>query len=462
MRRIVLELTSQAIRALSTAGTLTRPTVRAFVVQPVADEVNANALRQAVAGLPTRGAEILSIIPREQVIIRLLKLPSTDPDELAQMVELTGKAQLPYPPDQTIVDFQVMDQTDGTSTVQLVACHRDVIDRHLALLREVGLEPAVITPSSWGLLAWYRRLAASESLQEPVMVIHVDTHRTDFGLIDRGRLLFSRSLSQGLQAWQAGQESMGSLAQELGWSLASLRKELPDLKARTVLLTGLGPLEQWKGFLEEGLGKPVVVKHPPAGASRAPVEASAAVAMGLAMADLRWLVNLLPPEARQAQRQRRWIRQLTLTGLLLAASLVLGTGVLGVLARRQERLVAQTMQQVRQLEAATDHTEQQADDLQAVTRIFATRRDTAVMLAELFRRSPPELMFETLLLERPRGELVLRGYAPTTRQVLDYIRDLEQAGQWERVELRYSAQRNIEGQARTDFEIVLRLAESSA
>ncbi len=459
MRRLVLELTQRSLRALLVDGTLTQPRIRQWVSEPLSVQPTGEVLRRALGNLRSGAAEVISVIPREQVLTRLMTFPSTQAEELAQMVELSGKAQLPYPRDQAVADFHVVEQQAGSSTVQLVACHRELLERHVRLLREAGLEPAWIVPSSWGLLAWYRRIGQAQDVHEPTMVVHVDEDRTDLALIRQGCLLFSRSLAQGAKDWQAGTEALELLAQELERTTSSLRKELPRVEINSFVVTGAGPIDQWQELLTTRLGKPVLARSA-SGDLRLPESAVntagfPAVVIGLAMAERQWLVNLLPREVREAHRHRRRIRELTLTGSLLLATCLLGAGLLSVHVNRRQRTAQETLNTLKSHEATTRQLERKERVVHLIERLQASRRLTAAMFGELIRLTPPEVLFENLAFERSRGELVVRGSAQTTRQVLDYIHLLDRSNLWEHVELRYSSRRVTSAGDRTDFEIVL-------
>jgi len=457
MRRIALEVARTSVRVLVLEGHVARPRVTHFLVEPLTGEPTA-AFLQRVAGLSQSATTLLvSAIPREQTIIRLLQLPATSREELTQMVELTGKAQLPYPRDQVMADFQVIEQQGGTSTVQLVACHQGVIERHLATLRQGGLEPSLVTPTSWGLLGWYQRFGRVAQVAEPVVILHVDTDRTDLVVIRRTRILFSRSLIQGVTEWQLPTDGLGAIATEVERSLSIVGREFPGLDIASVILTGLGPLEQWKAFFEPRLSKPVMAIAPQGDLEiPAPTQpASPAVALGLAVAEETWLVNLLPLETRSAQQHRRRIRELVVTGLLLLSTLLVGAGLLSASVRRQERATRLLMTSLKQLEATTQQTERQQQDIARIERVVQSRQWTGQMLAECVRLTPAEIMFESLVFDQDRGELIVRGNAPSTRHVLDYVRQLEGSDRWAKVELRYSARRGTSADARTDFEIAL-------
>ena len=449
--RIVVEVTRASLRLLAVEGAPMRPVIRQWIVDPLEDPAR---VRRALAALPGARRDVISAIARDQVLTRLLTLPSAQPEELAQMAVLAGKAQLPYPAEQTVTALDVMAQQAGSSTAQLVACHRDVIDRHVALLRQVGGEPAVITPSAWGLLAWYQRWGRSPATPEPALVVHVDADHTDVVLIRDGRLVCSRSLSQGAEEWAGVPDGAESMLRELDYSVAGWRKELPGLEVRACVCTGVGPLDRWAGALAQHWGLPSTVQVPQ-GALRLPAssstEASPAAALGLAMADAARLVNLLPPTLRQAQQVRQRLRALTVTSGLLAAALVVGTGALWLSVDRRERRLAQWTQAARSLQSVS----RQAQGLALARRLVVSRRWIAAALTEVFQRTPAEVAFDSLVVEPEQGTLVVRGAAPATRDVLAYLRALEASTAWRQVELRYAARRGAAGDARTDFELVV-------
>ncbi len=468
MKRLVVELTRASVRVVLAEGSSAKPRVRKCLAESLSGPPTADMLKRLLAGVPSAGASVIGVIPREQAITRLMKLPSIKPDELAQMVRLSAKAQLPYPPDQAMVDFYVIDQQAGTSTVQVVACHREQVDRYVTLLRGSGCEPSVLTPSSWGVHGWYQRLGRSPDTLEPVLVVNVDGDRTDIVLIRGTRVMFSRSLSQGPQMQAAESVATGTpqtpdvavsiLAQELERSVVNFRKELPGMEARSGILTGVGPLAQWAPVLQERLQIPIVVK-PMLGSvtlsDPLPPSTSLVVAVGLALVDPQEGVNLLPREVQQAQVQRSRFREFIVTAVLVLLALLVGAGVLSASVNWQGRMHTQTMRALHKLEATTQQTERQEREIAQIQQLLSTRRWTAAMLAEWLKLTSEDLLFESVVFEGARGELVIRGSASGTRQVLDYLRSLKQSDQWDRVELRYSARRSGAASARTDFEILL-------
>ena len=460
-RRIVVEWTRTTLRVALADGAGTRLRLRALHAQPIreAGEVG-GLLRALMKTARPAGAEVIGVVSREQVITRVVKFPATDARELAQMAELYAKAQLPYPREQVVMGFHVLTQAEGFSTVAIVACQRDIIERHLAVLHEAGLSPGLLTVSSWGVLGWYRQAARGLSVKEPSLVVNVDDSRTDFVLFGDGRILSSRSVAQGLQDWKDAGETTELLALEVERSRASIRKELPGTEVRTLVLTGLGELGQWKDALAHRLGLPAVVidgRQSFAGTRLAPMDTpvSPVVVGGLACGDLDGTLNLSPPEAQAQARHRHQVQELVAIGLLLAGVFAMGAGLLLVQALRQRAVAQQLDHAVVSIEPTARRIQDTAHLAQMVSATLDHRCRLATICAGVFRSTPAEVSLEALTFERARKELVLRGSAASTQAVLDYIKQLKRLEGVTGVQLRYSTRRATASGDRTDFELFL-------
>lgn len=452
----------------------TRSTVRAAVVEAAGRQIRLRVLQcQAVTGaggepagelsamlqgLKGGSAHVIGVVPREQVITRVVKFPTLQPAELAQMTELYAKAQLPYPREQTVMDSYLLNQQDGFSTVAIVACQREVIDRQLAFLRDAGLPVGLLTVSSWGVLGWYQQIAPAQAISEPTLVLHVDETRADLVLIAEGKILSSRSLGQGAQEWQALPEAAELLALEIERSRAAIRKELPSAEVRSLTLTGVGPLAQWKDHIARRAGLPVTVVEsqallkgwPPGAAAISPV-----VIGGLASGETRGLLNLSPPEMRVQVRHRQQVKELVLVGVLLVAVLAAGAGFLSLQISRRHRVARHLEQVLAEITPVAKQLQEKSRLAESVGAVLETRIRLAAALAEVFRYTPPEVSLEVITAERSRGELALRGSADSTQGVLNYVKALEALEGIEAVDLKYSTRRMTPLGERIDFEVVL-------
>lgn len=457
--QLVVEWTRNTVRLAVGAGP--KRGLQAIRSGPITASATVEALRAQLKTMKTIPGDVIAVIPRELVLSRVVKFPSVEHAELAQMVELYAKAQLPYPREQTVMDFHVLSRVEGFSTVAVIACQREVIDRHLAVLQEAGLTPTLLTVSSWGVLGWYQQcLRRGIKAQEPVLVVNVDETRTDLVLIDKSRILSSRSAGQGLQEWEASGEAATLLSFEVERSRAAIRNELPGTEVRSLLVTGLRASGPWEDQLTQRIGLPVTVVDSArpfpktSGASDAPL--SPVVVGGLACSELSTLLNLSPPEIRSQAHHRQRVSELTLVSLLLCAVLAVGAGLLSLQMARQRRVSSTIERLLADIEPRTKQIKERLQAIQLVSSVLDDRRRLAGMLSSIFRTTPATVALEAVTFERPKQELVLRGNAATNQAVLEYLKQLERVEGIADVRLKYSTRRTTSAGERTDFEVLLR------
>lgn len=433
---------------------------------PISASATVEALRAQLKTMKTIPGDVIAVIPREAVLTRVVKFPSVEHAELTQMVELYAKAQLPYPREQTVMDFHVLSRAEGFSTMAVIACQREVIDRHLAVLQEAGLPPTLLTVSSWGVLGWYQQcLRRGIKVQEPVLVVNVDETRTDLVLIDKSRILSSRSVGQGLQEWEASGEAATLLSFEVERSRAAIRNELPGTEVHSLLVTGLRVSGPWEDQLTQRIGLPVTVvdsARPFPSVSAASIAAlSPVVVGGLACSDSSTLLNLSPPEIRTQVHHRQRVSELTLVGLLLSAVLAVSAGLLSLQMARQRRVSSMIDRLLADIEPRTKQIKERVQAVQLVSSVLDDRRQLAATLSSVFRMTPASVALEAVTFERPKQEFVLRGNAATNQAVLEYLKQLERVEGVADVRLKYSTRRTTSTGERTDFEVLLRQRRDS-
>ena len=428
MERVIVDVSRTVVRILAIDGTPQQPRLRQVRIEPLRGALDADTLRRALRGLHRiRTKTVIVTIPRQEVMTRLVRRPAT--------------AQFPFPTDQLVTDVQIVGHEQGADLVQVVACPRPRLQTRLALLQELGWEPDIITPASWGLWSWYRRVAENGQRHGLTAVLHLDVDRADLIVLDDDHLLFSRGFSASVE--------------EVERTLTAAATIWPQRAVSRLVVTGMGDLEEWKRVLERRLAVPVLLQPPSDQA-----QASLIVAWGAAMAERQWLVNLAPKDVQQARHRHRSLRRGVLTGSLLCAALALGDGLLAGLVRRHAHAVAEASEALRQWDTIAGDLLQQEHSVAVLEAFLVSHRRTRTAVAELFRLTPADVVFEELAFDRARQELVVRGSTVTTARVMDYLRLLEQSRAWSHAALRYAISRRAAAEVRTDFEILLTLGAS--
>lgn len=187
------------------------------------------------------GLPVYASLPRQLVNVRMLELPSTDPLELSDMVDLQVGKQTPYSRDEIIADYRITGPgREGYTRVLLAIVQRSVLRQRFSVFEEAGIDVERMSLSTEGILGWCRR-----SLKKPgegaMLVVDVDSFYSDFVVVDKGNLLFTRSVLLGanelLGDYAAAQ---GKFVREVRQSVEAFAAESPGLSVGKGYLSGAG------------------------------------------------------------------------------------------------------------------------------------------------------------------------------------------------------------------------------
>jgi type IV pilus assembly protein PilM len=126
-----------------------------------------------------RGIVTVSL-PSSQLLMRVLELPSVDPDELAAMVELQTDQFSPFPLDQLTISYEVLHQTEDHSRVLAVAAPRKVVDRLGDLFKQKNV---YIRSLDAEVLAWWSLLSTHREIPAEGRVLVLLEEHTEFSMI---------------------------------------------------------------------------------------------------------------------------------------------------------------------------------------------------------------------------------------------------------------------------------------
>jgi type IV pilus assembly protein PilM len=206
-----LDIGSNYIKVVEARLGRDRAEVTALGVLPTPTDAMANnvvldpqALGQAIkdllqkSGVSSRRV-VSSVAGQSSLVIRILPVPKMTVTELRETMKWEVERQVPFPADQTVMDYQPLappDQVpDGENMeVLLAVAQQDLINSHVATLQAAGLNPVAIE---------IEPLAASHSLielidgeggpQGVVALVDLGANTTDITIFRDGLIGFTRS-----------------------------------------------------------------------------------------------------------------------------------------------------------------------------------------------------------------------------------------------------------------------------
>ncbi len=90
--------------------------------------------------------EVAISVSGNGIIIKMLSLPLTSEEEIAEGIKWDAEQNIPYAIDEVYIDHQVIRTrpAQGQADVLLIAAKKTFCDQHLEVVREAGLEPVVL------------------------------------------------------------------------------------------------------------------------------------------------------------------------------------------------------------------------------------------------------------------------------------------------------------------------------
>lgn len=120
---------------------------------PVAAQ--AEALREALEGMPLQQCLVVGALPGQTVVIRYPRLKKLSADQMDAAIEAEARHNIPYDLSEVFLDWSLLDEeTEGDETnlkVLLVAAKHDVIDTRLRIAQAVDVQYGVLSVDSLAL-----------------------------------------------------------------------------------------------------------------------------------------------------------------------------------------------------------------------------------------------------------------------------------------------------------------------
>ncbi len=184
----------------------------------VADEAGVK-LKEA---LPSKKGNVAVSLPSDQILLRVLSLPTNDPAEIAGMVNLQIDKVSPFPIDNMVVGHEVLAEKDGGVIAAALAVRREIVENMGRFLKSAGIVPARIDVNS---LIWWHLIHDSGVVEtEGKWVFIVFRAATsEFIVVNDGIPVLFRAFVR--QEEQTDVEFMGEVCDELGYNLMSLEIE---------------------------------------------------------------------------------------------------------------------------------------------------------------------------------------------------------------------------------------------
>ena len=338
-------------------------------------------------------------LPRKDIVLRHLDLPSEVADNLKQVVRYQVQTFEPTEEETLYYDYVRLDKEKQKNriTVLLATVRKALLDEHLNLLQELGIRPAMVLGSSIGLSNIF--MQSRKQVQDKTFVL-ADLRTSAFEVLalHNGAFSYSREIArEGDQNWK------DIILREVDEATSKMRLG-PNDSLEKIVLAGEASVdahEELKIDLPDcELMKTSVPFEVPA--ENVPHLQEAAASLGLACTGLLrkpfMRMNLLPPEHRIQQNRWNYIPAVLL-GLAIIV-LLLGIGFHEmfqnrILIRKLDREIEKLRAPVEEVQSLRSQADELEASIQSLDELLGRRDRNLEILQDLTTALPSDTFLTT-------------------------------------------------------------------
>ncbi len=215
IKAVQLRETRQGLRVIGRPGCVPTPAGSVSGGVVVDEDAVAGTIRQMVAdcGFTTKNV-VASVGGTTSVTVRVVTMPRMSGAELRDAMDYELDRQIPFPIDQVIYDYQIIESADGGEgdemSVLLAAAQEDTVGAHIAAMRGAGLRPIHIDVEPLAVSRALVNVSTNGYNQQTVAIAHIGASQTEISILRNGVLEFVRAIPT------AGEALTIAIRRELG------------------------------------------------------------------------------------------------------------------------------------------------------------------------------------------------------------------------------------------------------
>jgi len=415
---------------------------------------------------------VITYIPRHLLTVRVLHLPSTDPKEISDMVNLQVGKQTPYSKDEIISAHKILEsEREGYTGIMLVIARRNIISERLEALAGAGIEAKKVAVSSEGVYEWFNAAYMQEVTgglpSDGVLVVaDVDSNYSDFIVIRKGKLAFTRNIFIGANHFaETGSGWYDKFTGELKHSIELYQVGENGAGISKIFLSGAArSLPELERFVGAKLDMPVETLNPlknmrvRKGSRGLEDEGnfksiSISPLIGIAIKGSSLALDLTTSESRIQKLMDEKRKSLMITGVLAAAIALAASCFLLIFVYNKTAYIREVKEKIAKIETSADEVETMRIRISLIEKRLDAKGASINILNEIYKLTPVEIYLTGINI-REKKEAILKGRARAMSDVFKFITTLEDSGIFANVKTSYTTTKKEGNVEYADFEII--------
>lgn len=435
------------------------------------DEV-CNAIKSLFEDMKAQNPRLISLIHSNMVISKNIEIPSQNPKEIKEILNLQASRHTPYSREEIIIDYiNIGSYRRSYTKLLLVIVSRDSIKKRIEIMSKAGLNIEHIFFSMEGIGRLFAKALKIDSQESPAGIIHIDAGFTDFAIMLKDKIIFIRGIPIGAQHMIAeGEASRLKFIEEIQKSLQAYKGEDIERTPDRLILTGaIEELKDLASVLNEALRIPTQAvsyfNHLPlsAGALKAVSLGNRMSFLGiiaplLTLDDTR--LDLIPEEIKLNRSFKERSEELIKSGILIMAIFVLICGILLSKIYFKSAYLRNLELKYKSQSKDVQRLEKDFSRFKSVKDYLSSRGYSLEVLSELYAILPEDVQLSEIKADE-QGKFSIKGTADMMGTVFSLVDSMGKSGNFYDVKTKYTAKRKEGNKDVADFEIICMLNKKS-
>ena len=430
----------------------------------VSDEIGS-----AFKSLHLAKQSVITCVPRHLVTVRTLELPSTDPGEINDMVNLQIGKQTPYSKEEIVSAHKIIDtEREGYIKVMLVIARRNVVTERVSAFEKNGIEIEKVMLSTEGAYDWFSAAYLSEKSpagSELIAQVDIDANYSDFIVTRGGKLSFTRNIFIGAKHLSENpDEWREKFVEELRRSMERYQAEEKGARIQKIFLTGAAKeIKELDSFSGARLDIPTesadpvrnmrIAKSADVSPESDPALISKSALFGIALRHDALELDLTPPESRIHKSMEEKRKNLTLMGILFAAIMMMFSFIFLGHVYNKNAYLLELKEKISQIQKSAEEARRMRMRIDLVERRLDAKGSSIDILNEIHKLIPRAIHFTSIDIEE-KNKIALKGRALAMSDVFKFVTTLESSPYFRNAKTTYTTTKKEEDVEYADFEII--------
>lgn len=165
------------------------------------DRVVAAALKKLVGDYDFKGREVVTCLASDELFVQNVRLPELPPEEVEKVVRWEAEERLPYSADDAeirhLLAGRVRQDTHVKQEVILLACRREVVERHVGVIEQAGLVPVGVDAEPCAIVRSFRQGDGAQDAESRTAYFNIGQIATTIIFTEADQILFLKYVATG-------------------------------------------------------------------------------------------------------------------------------------------------------------------------------------------------------------------------------------------------------------------------